>query len=141
MCCKPYVYFICNCAAGKHFPLSLFQLWTLLRTGKLWLLLERFLSWFIFSIHFFANRGKFKSLGKLLEITVERVWVIQKAGPVRGSDDRSHKLCIRAGKRYGKKLHFSVSGVSRCHVTLNYQMADLDFWLQFSRDLSFKSCI
>lgn len=65
MCCKTYVYFICNCAVGKHFPHRFFQLWTLLRAGMLWLLLECFPRWLIFSIHLFANRGKFKSLGKL----------------------------------------------------------------------------
>lgn len=51
---------------------------------------------------------------------------MQKAGAAMEGDDRSHKFCTKADKRY-KKLHFSVSGVSRCHVTLNCQIAGLDF--------------
>lgn len=104
------------------------------------LLSEHLLSWLVFSIHLFANRGKFKSLGKLSEMSL-RVWIIQKSGQGKGSDDRLHKLCIRAAKLCDQDMSsLSVWCLQIPCVTVGYQNTGLGFWLHFSREVLFKDC-
>lgn len=133
LCCRLYIYLICNYAVGKHFSLSLFQSWALGYEVECY---RYFQSWFIFSIHLFASSGKFKSLGKAFEWVWE-CGLYKRLGRVRGSDVRLHKLCIRAVKRHNQEILLDVC-LQIPYVTTGYQNTGLNFWLNLSRELLFK---
>lgn len=115
LCCRPYVYFICNYAVGNHLLLGLFQSWALGYGLECYSYFQSICwtdSFFPFiCLQIEANL-------KALENFFKWVWEFElhkRLSKVRGSDDRLHKQKLSKGVI--KTCHCLVSGVSRYHVS------------------------